>query len=134
MSVSERRVDHAMIRKSEDQLLDADSRKQSVLRKDALVGGVVEVEEVLQVRVIRREPGEHAIKTGAVLREDQPMRVVLPNQVDRRNFNLSGHRVTAEWCASRECRRASCIRVAAFLRRYGWYSGGLPTRRPAFRR
>ena len=63
--MTERGVDDRGVRHGEHELLDADARQQLLLGEQAIVGGRVELEDRLQVRVVVRDRDEHAVAAAA---------------------------------------------------------------------
>lgn len=86
VGVSEGSVDHTVVRHVENEFVNADSRQQSVLGEETAIGGMIQVEKILQVMLVGGDASENALETGSVFRQDQPVRVVLANQIERRKF------------------------------------------------
>ena len=57
-------VDHRRVRNREYQLLDADAGQQLVLGEQPVVGGEIQFEDRLEVRVIIGDRHEHAVAAG----------------------------------------------------------------------
>src|SRR6478735_9111692 len=60
MRVREGGVDDAVVGDAEEELVHADAGKQIVLREETVVGGVVEIEEMSELRVVRGDGRKHA--------------------------------------------------------------------------
>ncbi len=84
MRMAERGVDDAEIRHAEHQFVDADAGQQVVLGNEAIVGGIVEIEDIGEMRIVVGDARQHAVALVAVLRGDQAMGVVAADQRDRR--------------------------------------------------
>ena len=59
--MAENGVDYAVVRNAEDEFVDADAREEAVFGEQPVVGCVIEVEELFQVRVIVGDAREHAL-------------------------------------------------------------------------
>ena len=79
--VAERGIDDSEVRHAEHQLVRTHARQQVVLREDAVVGRGVDLEDVLEVRVVVGDAREHRLPSP---RRDQAVRVVAPDEADRR--------------------------------------------------
>ena len=83
MRVAERGVHDVIVGHAEHELVDADARKQIVFAEQTFVRGVIEIEDVAQMRIVIRDPHEHALV--AMTRVDQAVRVELPHQCSSRS-------------------------------------------------
>lgn len=81
-------IDDAVVRHAENELVHADAGQPVVLGEQPVVGGVVEVENFSQMRIVVRNAGEDARAAIAVFRRDQPMGVVAPDERDRRKLTF----------------------------------------------
>jgi hypothetical protein len=66
--VAECGVDNAAVRYAEDEFVDTNPRKKIVLGKQPIIGGVVEVEDMLEMRIIIGDTRQHARAVVAVIR------------------------------------------------------------------
>ena len=78
--MGERGIDNAVIRNPKHQFVHADPGQEFVLGEQAVVGGIVQIEDIGEVAVVVRDAAEHAAIGFAVFRGDQPMRVVAANK------------------------------------------------------
>src|SRR5882724_537311 len=80
MCMTERGVNDPKIRHPEDKFMDADSGQQIVFCKQPVIGGIVEVEDVLQMRIIIGDAHKNTVAPLAAFREDQAMCIVLADK------------------------------------------------------
>ena len=81
--------------------MHADARQQVRLSKQAIVGGSIKVEQVLQFLVVVGKPLQDT--SVVVLRRDEPMgRILADCRVFGLTVHLSVHREAAEPAAGRE--------------------------------
>ena len=70
-------IDDAIRRDAEDKFAFVDAGRQTRFRQQAVVGGVVELEDAFQGLSIVREPGEYRCPAVGELRRNQPMGIAL---------------------------------------------------------
>jgi Acyl-CoA dehydrogenase, C-terminal domain len=86
--VTERSVDDSTAGHGEHEFMDADPRKQAALRKKPFVGGVVEIEDVVEMCRIVRNARQRARSTDAELRRNEAMGIVLPDEARPRQYHM----------------------------------------------
>jgi hypothetical protein len=60
--------------------LRIDTREEIVLRQKSIIGRVIEIEGVSEMRIIAGDPRQHSVATLTVLGGNQAVRVILPNE------------------------------------------------------
>src|SRR4029453_9063079 len=76
MGVTKRCVDDGGARHAEHELLDANPGQQLMLGKQTIVGGGIQLEDRLQVRIVVGDLDEHAVALRQTSRGDETVRVV----------------------------------------------------------
>src|ERR1700730_3018187 len=73
MRVGESSVNNARIRNAEYEGVKADLGQSIVLAKQTVVGGVIQIEDVSEMRIIISDPPQDTAGVLAVLRRNQPV-------------------------------------------------------------
>ena len=94
MGMAEGGVDDAVVRHAEDEFVDTNPRKEIVLGKQPIIGGVVEVEDILEMRIIIGDTREHARTALAVFRGDEAVGVVLTDKARPRQSHMPPRRAS----------------------------------------
>jgi hypothetical protein len=90
MGMAESGIDSARVRNAEQQLVNSDSGQQVALGDQPIVAGVVEIENVLEMRLVVRNAGQHAFAALAVARGDQAVGVAAADETCPRWSIFSG--------------------------------------------
>jgi hypothetical protein len=107
MRMAERGIDDRCVGNGEDQFLGADARQEAMLGQQAVVGGVIQFENGLQVGVVVSNRDEHTVAAGEMARGYEPVGVELPNEREGWNHRIADRRLLG---AGQPARRASSSR------------------------
>ena len=93
--MAEGSIDDAEARHAKNEFVDADARQKLVLGQQAVVGRVVEIEDVFQVSIVVCDPSKHAFVALAVFRGDQAMGIVTADEARARQVHTPPRRARA---------------------------------------
>ena len=94
MGMAKGGVDDAVVRHAEHEFVDTNPRKEIVLGKQPIIGGVVEIEDILEMRIIIGDTREHARGALAVFRGNEAVGVVLTDKARPRQSHMPPRRAS----------------------------------------